>query len=259
MSFSDKVVIVTGASSGIGADVAKRFAAESAKVVLVGRNESNLAAVRAELQPNTEALIVIADVCDGGDSIIAKTLERFGRIDILVNNAGILLAGTIETTDIADFDRVMDVNLRSVFQLTQKAIPSVRMTKGNIVNVSSVAGTNSFPNALAYCVSKAALNQFTMCTALELAPTIRVNSVNPGTIQTNIHLRSGMDDQQYAAYMKRGESTHALGRIGHSFEVTDAVLFLASEKTAGFITGTCLLVDGGKHVMCDMTNTFSNI
>lgn len=253
MSFLNKVVIVTGASSGIGADVVERFAVEGAKVVLVGRNEQNLQAVRDRLPAGAEALTVLADVRDNIDEIVDKTLERFGQIDVLVNNAGILLAGTIESTNVADFDRLMDVNLRSVFRLTQKAVPSLLKTKGNIVNVSSVAGCRSFPNALSYCISKAALDQLTKCTALELASGgVRVNSVNPGTVRTDIHQRSGMGIEQYAAYIKRGEATHALGRIGRVSEVSDGILFLANDSTASFITGTCLLIDGGKHVMCDM-------
>lgn len=253
MSFLNKVVIVTGASSGIGTDVVKRFAAETAKVVLVGRNVKNLQAVRDELPTNAEALTIVADLRENVDLIIDQTLDRFGQIDVLVNNAGNLHSGTIETTDIADFDRLLDVNLRSVFRLTQKAIPSLLETKGNIVNVSSVTGARSFPNALAYCVSKAALDQFTRCTALELAPKgVRVNSVNPGTVGTDIHLRSGMSKEQYDAYMKKGQVTHALGRTGHVSEISNSILFLANEKTASFVTGTCLLVDGGKHVMCDV-------
>lgn len=254
MSFLNKVVIVTGASSGIGADVVKRFAAEAAKLVLVGRNAKNLQAVRDDLPDNAEAITVITDIRENVEMIIDKTVERFGQIDVLVNNAGILHSGSIETTDIADFDRVMDINLRSVFRITQKAIPNLLKTKGNIVNVSSVTGPRAFPNALAYCVSKAALDQFTRCTALELAPKgVRINSVNPGTVRTEIHQRSGMNDDQYSAYVKKCESTHALGRIGHVSEISNAVLFLASDRTASFVTGTCLLVDGGKHVMCDAT------
>lgn len=250
MSFSNKVVIITGASSGIGADVAKEFAANGAKVVLVGRNEANLNAVRDSFPSTVESLIINADVRTGVDEIIDKTVERFGQIDILINNAGILKSGSIETTTVADFDEVLDINLRSVFQITQKTVPHLIETKGNIVNVSSVAGVRSFPNVVSYCVSKAALDQFTKCIALELAPKgVRVNSVNPGTVITNIHLQSGMEADQYSAYLERCKSTHALGRVGNVAEVSSAILFLAGD-TASFVTGTCLIVDGGKHVMC---------
>lgn len=250
MSFLNKVVIVTGASSGIGADAAKQFATQGAKVVLVGRNVENLNAVRNSFPAGAEALIITADVRTGADEIIDKTIKGFGQIDILINNAGILKSGTIETTTVADFDEVLSVNLRSVFKLTQAAVPHLVKTKGNIVNVSSVAGVRAFPNVVSYCVSKAALDQFTKCISLELAPKgVRVNSVNPGTVVTNIHQRSGMDGEQYVAYLERGKSTHALGRVGDVADVSSAILFLAGD-TASFVTGSCLIVDGGKHVMC---------
>lgn len=250
MSFLNKVVIVTGASSGIGADVVKRFAREAAKVVLVGRNEKNLDKVRDELPLNVEALSIVADITKNEDSVINKTIERFGQLDILINSAGVLQRGSIEDIDIGDFDDVMDVNVRSVFKLTKQAIPHLIKTKGNIVNVSSVTGLRSFPNAISYCVSKAALDQFTKCTALDLASKgVRVNSVNPGTIGTGMHKKVGLTDEDFAAYLEKCKSTHALGRHGNAAEVSSAILFLAGD-TASFITGCCLSVDGGKQAMC---------
>lgn len=250
MRFLNKIAIVTGASSGIGACAAKQFASEGAKVVLVGRNILNLEEVQKSLPTGTESLIVSTDLRNGDAAIINKTVERFGQIDILVNSAGILKSGTIETTKVEDFDEMLDVNLRSIFKLTQRAVPHLARTKGNIVNISSITGYRSFPNALSYCVSKAALDQFTKCTALELAEKgIRVNSVSPGTVSTNIHQRSGMDEHQYAAYVAKGRLTHAMGRIGHVAEVSNAILFLAGDS-ASFVTGCILLVDGGKHNMC---------
>ncbi|XP_037033452.1 17-beta-hydroxysteroid dehydrogenase 14-like [Bradysia coprophila] len=250
MSFLNKVVIVTGASSGIGADVVKRFANEAAKVVLVGRNEANLNKVRNELPANVEALNIIADITKHEDSVINKTIERFGQIDILINNAGVLQKGSVEDIEISDFDDLMDVNVRSVFKLTKRAIPHLIKTKGNIVNVSSITGLRSFPNAISYCVSKAALDQFTRCTALDLASKgIRVNSVNPGTIGTGMHKKLGMTDEDFAAFLEKCKLTHAMGRHGDTSEVSSAILFLAGD-TASFITGCCLPVDGGKHAMC---------
>ncbi|KAJ6629950.1 3-oxoacyl-[acyl-carrier-protein] reductase FabG [Pseudolycoriella hygida] len=247
MKFLNKIAIVTGASSGIGACVAQQFAFEGAKVVLVGRNTSNLKEVQKSLPSAAESLILSADIRDGDTAIVNRTIERFGHIDILVNSAGILKSGTIESTKVEDFDEVLDVNLRSIFKLTQRVIPHLEKTKGNIVNVSSITGYRSFPNALSYCVSKSALDQFTRCTALDLAPKgIRVNCVSPGTVTTNIHQRSGMNEQQYAAYIEKGKVTHALGRVGHVSEIANAILFLAGDS-ASFVTGCILLVDGGKH------------
>lgn len=121
---------------------------------------------------------------------------------------------------------------------------------GNIVNVSSVNGLRSFPGVLAYCVSKSALDQLTACTAVELAPKgVRVNAVNPGVITTGIQKKSGLTDEQFAAFLERSKQTHALGRPGEVDEVAGAITFLAS-PAASFITGACLPVDGGRHAMC---------
>lgn len=249
MKLLNKIAIVTGASSGIGACVAKQFACEGANVVLVGRNEGNLNKVQQSFPNAVESLIIPADLRDADQTIVNETIKHFGRIDILINSAGILRSGTIETTKIDEFDDVLNVNLRSIFKLTQRTVPHLVETKGNIVNVSSITGNRSFPNALAYCVSKAALDQFTKCTALELAAKgVRVNAVSPGTVSTNIHQRSGMSEQQYAAYIEKGRVTHALGRIGHVAEVSNAILFLAADS-ASFVTGCILSVDGGKHNM----------
>uniref|UniRef100_A0A1B0CT40 Uncharacterized protein n=1 Tax=Lutzomyia longipalpis TaxID=7200 RepID=A0A1B0CT40_LUTLO len=144
----------------------------------------------------------------------------------------------------------MNTNVRSLYHLTMLAVPHLIKTKGNIVNVSSVAGTRSFPNILSYCMSKSAVDQFTKCTALELAPKqVRVNAVNPGVIVTDIHKRGGMDDKAYAEFLERGRATHALGRVGSVDEVADGIVFLASDK-ASFITGANLPICGGRHVMC---------
>jgi NAD(P)-dependent dehydrogenase (short-subunit alcohol dehydrogenase family) len=122
--------------------------------------------------------------------------------------------------------------------------------KGNIVNVSSVAGTRSFPNVLAYCVSKAGLDQLTRCAALELAPKgIRVNAVNPGVVVTNLHRRGGMGDAEYAAFLKNSRNTHPMGRVGDPKEIAELIFFLASDK-AGWITGATHAIDGGRAQTC---------
>merc|ERR1712080_628748 len=123
-------------------------------------------------------------------------------------------------------------------------------TKGNVVNISSVNGIRSFPGVLAYNISKAALDQFTRCAALELAPKkVRVNSVNPGVIVTELQKTGGLDDQKYSAFLEHSKSTHARGRVGDPGEVAKAISFLASND-ASFSTGVCLPVDGGRHAMC---------
>ncbi|XP_054728384.1 uncharacterized oxidoreductase TM_0325-like [Anastrepha obliqua] len=253
MSFNGKVVIVTGASSGIGAATAKAFAIRGAKIALVGRNVDNLKAVESDCKAansNAELLLIPADVTVDAERIINKTVDEFGQLDVLVNNAGILAYGSILDIDVEQFDSLLNTNLRSIFLLTKLAAPHLIKTQGNIVNVSSVAGTRTFPNTSSYCTSKAAVDQFTRCIALDLASkNVRVNAVNPGVVVTDIHARSGMTEEAYADYMRRAKETHALGRVGTTKEVADTIAFLASDE-ATFITGATVPVDGGKQAMC---------
>ncbi|XP_045765642.1 3-oxoacyl-[acyl-carrier-protein] reductase FabG-like [Maniola jurtina] len=254
--FSNKVVLITGASSGIGAETAKEFSKLGANIVITGRNKdklNNVVKQCEELSPNKlKPLLIIADMNkeDDVENIIKTTIDQFNKIDVLVNNAGILESGTIETTSLEQYDRVMGTNVRSPYHLTMLAAPHLVKSRGNIVNVSSVTGMRSFPNVLAYCMSKAALDQFTRCVALELAPKgVRVNAVNPGVISTGLHKKGGMDDEQYEAFLKKCADTHALGRPGESKEVSSVIVFLASEGASN-ITGATLPVDGGRHAMC---------
>lgn len=245
----EKTAIVTGATSGIGRAVAVKFAAAGARIAAVGRNRENLNALQNEIEQTSGIVKTIrADVTDESDAqkIVETTVENFGQIDILINAAGIIGNGTIENTALNNWDEMMNVNLRSVFSLMQKTIPFLEKTKGNIVNVSSVAGLRSFPGVLAYCVSKAGIDQLTRCASLELAPKqIRVNAVNPGVVVTELHKRSGMDEENYAAFLEKSKQTHPLGRAGSPDEVADLILFLASEK-AGWITGVTYSIDGGR-------------
>lgn len=190
---------------------------------------------------------LLADVTKDADLIVEQTLKKFGRIDVLVNNAGILGNGPLADLDIDEFDAVLNTNLRAVVLLTKAALPHLVQTKGAVVNVSSCAGIRPFANALSYGVSKAALDQFTKFVSLELAPHgVRVNSVNPGFVQTNIHSRIGIKDAAYKSLLDRAINSHPLGRVGDVFEVAEAVAFLASSK-ASFTTGALFPIDGGKH------------
>src|SRR5881396_2743878 len=133
----------------------------------------------------------------------------------------------------AAWDAMMNVNLRSVFHLMQLAAPHLIETQGNIVNISSVTGLRSFPGVLAYCVSKAGVDQLTRCAALELAPkNVRVNAVNPGVVVTEIHKRGGMGEEDYGRFLERSRTTHPLGRVGRPEEIATLVLFLASEEAS---------------------------
>lgn len=183
-----KCLTILGASSGIGAETAKKLAAQGARLILNGRNVESLASV-AESCGSNNAFVVPGDVTKESDNenLISETIKKYNRLDVLINNAGILESGTIETTSLEQFDRVMSTNIRSIYNLTMLAVPHLIKTQGNIVNISSVNGIRSFPGVLAYNISKAAVDQFTRCVALELAlKNVRCNSVNPGVTVTNL-------------------------------------------------------------------------
>ncbi|KAK0064375.1 3-oxoacyl-[acyl-carrier-protein] reductase FabG [Biomphalaria glabrata] len=253
-NLSGKVALITGASSGIGAATAVLFSKLGASLALTGRKEENLAKVGEQCASNSteKPLLLVGDICDDSDvtRIVEDTIKHFGKLHILVNNAGVLETGSIENTSMAQFDRVFNINVRAMYQLTMLCTPHLVATRGSIVNVSSVNGIRSFPGVLSYNMSKAAVDQFTRCVALELAPKqVRCNSVNPGVIVTGLQKRGGLDDEAYAAFLERSKTTHALGRPGEPDEVAKTIAFLASDD-ASFITGANLPVDGGRHAMC---------
>src|SRR6185436_19038072 len=252
-SFAGKVVFVTGATSGIGGAVARRFAASSATVIAMGRSEDALTSVSEEIAAaGGTPLVINADVtnCDEMQSVLRRAIDELGRLDVVINAAGHISSGTIEDTSLAAWDAMMNVNLRAAFYLMQLAAPHLIQTKGNIVNVSSVTGLRSFPGVLAYCVSKAGLDQLTRCAALELAPKgVRVNAVNPGVVVTEIHKRGGMTDEAYDKFLEHSKTTHPLGRVGTPTEVAELVCYLASEN-ASWITGATYSIDGGRALTC---------
>jgi len=210
----EKVCLITGASSGIGRAAARLFAENGATVVALGRNKDELNSLLDETRKSAGSLkIQIADIRETTqvEKIVNETVETLGQIDVLVNAAGIILNGSIENTPLGDWDEMMNINLRTVFFTMQKCVPHLEKTKGNIVNVSSVAGLRAFPNELAYCVSKAAIDQLTRCSALELAPKgIRVNAVNPGVVVTSLHKRGGMREEDYQNFLEHSKKTHPI-------------------------------------------------
>jgi NAD(P)-dependent dehydrogenase (short-subunit alcohol dehydrogenase family) len=252
-SFADKVVLVTGATSGIGHAVAVKFGEAGARVVALGRDQPALREVESAVKnAGGEPLTLSVDVTntEQAQHAIDETISRFGRLDVLVNAAGHISTGSIENTSLAAWDAMMNVNLRAVFQLMQMAAPHLIKSKGNIVNVSSVTGLRSFPGVLAYCVSKAGLDQLTRCAALELAPKrVRVNAVNPGVVVTEIHKRGGMSEADYEKFLDHSKTTHPIGRVGDPGEIAELVFFLASEK-ASWITGATYSIDGGRALTC---------
>ncbi|KAK7108681.1 3-oxoacyl-[acyl-carrier-protein] reductase FabG-like [Littorina saxatilis] len=248
-----EIALITGASSGIGRGTALKFASLGATVVLTGRNASELQATgrRCEKISGEKPLLITADLSKEEDvkRVVDELTNAFHKLDILVNNAGIYKADSLQTFSLQRFDEIFSINVRAVSQLTALCTPALIASKGSIVNVSSLNGTNAFADDLTYCMSKAALDMFTRCTALELAPKqVRVNSVNPGVIKTDIFQRSGMDRDQCKQFLEGSKKKHALGRVGDVEEVADVIAFLASDS-ASFITGSCIPIDGGRHTM----------
>jgi len=251
--FADKVVLVTGATSGIGRACALRFAAGGARIAAVGRNEDELSRLEKEAgSANNKTLLIRADLSrtDEAERVVDQTVKAAGGIDVLVNAAGHIATGSIEDTTLEAWETMLNINLRAVFYLMQKAVPSLIQRRGNIVNISSVTGTRAFPGVLAYCVSKAGVDQLTRCAALELASKgVRVNAVNPGVVVTDIHKRGGMSEEQYEAFLERSKQTHPLGRVGQTNEIAELVFFLASDR-ASWITGSTYSIDGGRAQTC---------
>jgi NAD(P)-dependent dehydrogenase (short-subunit alcohol dehydrogenase family) len=246
-------VIVTGASSGIGRAAALRFGRSGASVLAVGREEKALADVAADVErEGGRAQIFRADVTvrSAPDDIVAAALNAFGSLTTLVNAAGIIASGSVETTEDEDWTTMMEINATAPFRLMRAAAPALVESRGAVVNVSSVTGLRAFPNVLAYCVSKAAVDQLTRCAALELAPKgVRVNAVNPGVVVSNLHRRGGMNEENYTAFIARSRETPPLGRPGEASEIADLIFFLASDAAA-WITGETVSIDGGRHLTC---------
>uniref|UniRef100_A0A1I7TKF3 3-oxoacyl-[acyl-carrier-protein] reductase FabG n=1 Tax=Caenorhabditis tropicalis TaxID=1561998 RepID=A0A1I7TKF3_9PELO len=231
--------------SGIGRAAAVLFARNNYKVSLTGRNVAALNEVAGQ---------IISNGSDKNDVLVTATeltSEEAPRtiVDATINSAGILRAGPVLESGIDVYDELMNVNVRSLVRMTRAALPYIVSAKGTVVNVSSINGPCPFPNVTYYCMSKSAVDQFTKCLALEMAPNgVRVNAVCPGVTVTNLHRTSGQDETTYSAFLERSKTTHALGRPGDANEVAEAIYFLASEKSS-FTTGELLRVDGGRGIM----------
>lgn len=251
IDFSGRAVIVTGAASGIGLACARAFAEAGADVVMADINDAKNRDAADMIMIDTKARciphacnVASEDDCEG---LVGRALDEFGRIDVLVNNAGIVSPGTILDLSPAEWDRVIDVNLRSYFVLTQIAGKAMveRKIRGSVVNMSSLNAELAIANQIAYVSSKGGVKQLTKAAALGLAPYgVRVNAIGPGSIMTDL-LKSVMADE---AGRKRILSRTPLGRVGDPSEVASIAVFLASDM-ASYITGETIIVDGGRAAL----------
>ncbi len=242
-----KVAIVTGAGSGIGQGIARRFGCEGVKVVVdyVGAPDGAEETERAIQQAGSEGEIVKADITsiDDVNSLVDEAWKRFGACDILVNNAGMERKSDFWDTPEADYDTIMNVNLRGPFFLTQKFVQRLRGAQrpGRIVNISSVHEDMVFPGFASYCCSKGGLRMLMRDLSVELGPLgITVNNVAPGAIATPINTSLLDDKPKLAALL----ANIPLGRMGTPEDVAGLVAFLVSDD-ASYITGSTFVVDGG--------------
>ncbi|XP_059055498.1 3-oxoacyl-[acyl-carrier-protein] reductase FabG-like [Achroia grisella] len=249
VDFSGKVVLVTGASAGIGEAAALLFAQYGASVALVGRNEKNLLSVtkRCEQSKGNPALAIVADLgTDAGcEETARRTKERFGRLDVLVNNAGVTARSTLQTADMQTFDTVFAIDVRGVYNLTRLLVPELIKTKGNIVNVSSISGSMVAVGSLPYSMAKAALDHFTRVISLELAPLgVRVNTVSPGvTISKIVQRVTNFTDEQYNEFLNEAAGAIPMGEVCTGEDVAKMILHLASDNSR-LVTGVIVQVDG---------------
>jgi len=250
MRLQDKVAIITGAASGFGAEIARSYAREGAKVVIADLNEAGARAVAAEI--GAAALAVKCDVTSRADidAAVAATIEKFGAVDIVVNNAGYTHKNQpILDVDEASYDRVFDVNVKAIYRMTMATVPLMRARKrgGCIINVGSTGGIRPRPGLSWYNASKAAANVLSKSLALDFAPdNIRVNAICPVIGDTPM-LGDFMGMPDTPENRAKFIATIPLGRMSTPKDVARAAVFLASEE-AEFLTGLELPVDGGRTV-----------
>ncbi|XP_054152621.1 3-oxoacyl-[acyl-carrier-protein] reductase FabG-like [Oppia nitens] len=251
-NFTNKVVLTTGSSSGMGEDIVKLFSQLGANVVVTGRNATEIQRVANECQnlspKKLKPLQVVADVSDDKQltDLLKKTIDTYGKLDVLVNNAGIGgLKPIVDPKFMENFDKIMSINLRPYVQLSHLAVPYLMKTNGTIISTSSSLTMSPLKNNLAYIVSKAATDMMTRVLALELGPNIRVNTINPGLTQTNFH-DGVIDPVIIEAFLKLVVAHTPLKRLGQPMDMAKGVVFLASDQ-ASFITGANLVIDGGLH------------
>ena len=240
-----KVAIITGGSAGIGKAIKLLYATEGADVVIISRKEE---ALKEVCKINEKKIsYVVGDITKDEDikKLVEYVKNKFGKLDILVNNAGCSPIKPLKELKIDDYDKTFDLNVRALVNVTIQCLPLIIKSKGNILNVSSVGATHRWPNYSIYVGSKAAIENFTRCWALELAKDgVRVNAISPGTIETNLWNIPNLPPEEIAKIKESVVKSIPLGRFGKPEEVANVALFLVSDE-ARYVTGSIYNVDGG--------------
>ncbi|MFK3797177.1 SDR family oxidoreductase [Pseudomonas sp. NPDC088444] len=243
-NFDNKVILITGGTSGIGFETARQFIAQGAQVVVTGVSNQRVEATAKEL--GEKAVVLAADLRqpESLDAVIAEVAERYGRLDVVFANAGAGTAAPLEQITAAQIDEQFSLNFSGCFFTVQKAAPL--LSKGaSVILTTSFLNSVGTPGLSILSATKAAVRSLARTLGAELAPRgIRVNAVSPGPISTPFHAKLGLSDEQLKEVAAGIEASVPLGRFGEANEVAKAVLFLASDQ-ASFITGEEIVVDGG--------------
>ena len=243
MKFENQVVIITGASSGIGEGVAKKFLSEGASVVGCG--------IEKEMKIQDEnAIYVQADLTDfvQAEHVVREAVKAFGRVNKLVCCAGVTFIGSLESTESASFMRELSINLGGVFNMCKAAIVELKKQEGStIVTVGSDLGVRPIPERIGYCPSKAGVIMLTKCIALEYAPSIRVNGILPGLVRTPMIEQRFLEAEDPKALEESYAGLYPLHKMGKIEDMANAIAFLSSDES-GFITGEIMQVCGGSLI-----------
>lgn len=245
IDLAGKTALVTGGNSGIGYATARKFKGLGAHVIITGRNREALDRAATEL--DVHAILADQANLDDLDQMAVQVKERFGSLDVLFINAGVASFASVEKLSVAQFDKIMNVNFKGAFFTLQKLLPVLK-DGASVINLSSINAYTGMPNTAVYAASKAALNSLTRTAAYELAPRhIRVNSVNPGPVNTAIFSKLGIPDEAMKEFAAAMQNRIPLKRFGEPDDIANLVAFLASDD-ANFITGAEYNIDGGTNL-----------